>query len=89
MYSRKWNDPISTSFPSAEKSFFSGVEHILQMLFSNIYVHNTFRCMSRYMHFWVCVNGITENYQAIYLFWAKDKTTKIFICIIIMVGIFS
>lgn len=41
------------------------------------------------MHFCVCVNGITENYQAIYLFWAKDKITKIFICIIIVVGIFS
>ena len=37
----------------------------------------------------VCEWDYSKLYQAIYLFWAKDKITKTFICMIIVVGVFS
>lgn len=88
----KWNDPIPTSVPSAEISFVSGVEHILQKLFSSIcaqYIQMHKMYEQIYALLCVCEWDSSKLYQAIYLFRAKDKITKTFICIIIVVGVFS
>ena len=88
----KWNDPIPTSVPSAEISFVSGVEHILQKLFSSICAqYIQMHKMYEQIYALLCMSewDSSKLFQAIYLFQAKDKITKTFSCVIIVVGVFS
>lgn len=78
-----WNDHVFTFFLSTEIFFVNSVEHILQMLFSNIYVPNTCRCiicMRRCTHFlYVLKWDDRKLYQAIYLFKLRIKLPVIYL----------